>query len=116
MEVYRAIGIMSGTSLDGVDLAACVFFLEGNQWAYEIKATHSFPYSKSWKDKLAGLPVSDALSFSFINTEYGHLLGRITRSFVDQSGFKPDLVASHGHTVFHQPEKGLWAFRRFPRR
>lgn len=98
---------MSGTSLDGLDMAACEFTLDGSKWTYHIKSCHTYPYTAEWKDKLASLHSTDALKFSFLNVEYGHLLGRLTRTFLDQTGFKPDLIASHGHTVFHQPGKGL---------
>jgi anhydro-N-acetylmuramic acid kinase len=107
MEKYKAVGLMSGTSLDGVDLAACEFFLEDGIWSFKIISSHTYPYSREWKEKLTGLPGSDALSFSFIHVEYGHLLGRLTRTFLENTGFRPDLIASHGHTVFHQPAHGL---------
>ncbi|NTW24037.1 MAG: anhydro-N-acetylmuramic acid kinase [Lentimicrobium sp.] len=107
MKKYNAIGLMSGTSLDGIDIAACEFILADNKWSYKIHYSHTYPYSPEWKNKLTDLPGTDALTFSFLNMEYGHLLGRLTRSFLDQTGFIPDLIASHGHTIFHQPAHGL---------
>jgi anhydro-N-acetylmuramic acid kinase len=107
MKKYNAIGLMSGTSLDGLDIAACEFIRDEGKWSFKIIASHTFPYSPEWKEKLSGLPTTDALAFSFANVEYGHLLGRLTRTFLDNTGFKPDIIASHGHTVFHQPTSGL---------
>lgn len=104
---YKAIGLMSGTSLDGLDIAACEFILAGDEWSCKILSSHTYPYSPEWKDKLAGLPSANALTFSFINVEYGHLLGRLTRTFLENTGFQADFIASHGHTVFHQPGHGL---------
>ncbi len=107
MEKYNAVGLMSGTSLDGLDVAACEFTRHEEKWNYRILHSHTYPYTNEWKEKLAGLPESNALSFSFTHVEYGHLLGKLTKSFLESTGFKPDLIASHGHTVFHQPDRGL---------
>jgi len=107
MEKYKAIGLMSGTSLDGLDIAACEFILADGKWSFKILSSHTYPYSPEWKAKLAGLPSADALTFSYINVEYGHFLGRLTRIFLENTGFQPDLIASHGHTIFHQPGNGL---------
>jgi anhydro-N-acetylmuramic acid kinase len=107
MESYNAIGLMSGTSLDGLDIAACEFFIDNGAWSFNIKYCHTFPYPDEWTEKLTGLPSTDALTFSLTNVEYGHLLGKLTRSFIQDTGFHPDLIASHGHTVFHQPGRGL---------
>jgi anhydro-N-acetylmuramic acid kinase len=107
MERYKAIGLMSGTSLDGLDIAACEFVLEGGKWSYKFHFCQTAPYSAEWSEKLKALHLADALTFSVTNMEYGHLLGRLTRSVMENTGFHPDLVASHGHTVFHQPERGL---------
>lgn len=98
---------MSGTSLDGLDIAACEFVNDNGNWSYEIRFCTTIPYTDEWTRKLSGLPLLNALDFSYVNTEYGHLLGKLTRSFIHETGFQPDLIASHGHTVFHQPGKGL---------
>lgn len=107
MKKYNAIGLMSGTSLDGLDIAACEFILADGKWSFKILSSHTYPYSPEWKEKLSGLASADALTFSYINVEYGHFLGRLTRIFLENTGFQPDLIASHGHTVFHQPGNGL---------
>jgi anhydro-N-acetylmuramic acid kinase len=107
MDKYNAIGLMSGTSLDGLDIAACEFILSGGKWSFKILRSHTFLYSTEWKSQLAGLPSADAHTLSYYNMEYGHLLGRLTRSFLSETDFKPDLIASHGHTIFHQPANGL---------
>ena len=107
MESYKAIGLMSGTSLDGVDIAGCEFVLDEGKWTFTILFSHTYSYSAEWRLKLSSLPVSDALTFSIINVEYGHLLGRLTRAFIENTGFRPDIIASHGHTIFHQPAHGL---------
>jgi anhydro-N-acetylmuramic acid kinase len=104
---YNAIGLMSGTSLDGLDIAACEFILADDKWSFKIISSHTYPYSPEWKEKLSSLPLVDALTFSIINVEYGHLMGRLTHDFLENTGFHADFIASHGHTVFHQPGQGL---------
>lgn len=101
------IGIMSGTSLDGVDVAYCTFEKIKNKWDYDIVCAETYPYSDEWTFRLQNLEHTDALTFNLTDNEYGHLLGQLVASFIKKNGLKPDYVASHGHTIFHQPEKGL---------
>jgi len=107
MITYRVIGLMSGTSLDGVDIAACEYTLENGKWSYLIHYCQTYPYSIEWKEKLATLQHSNALDFSLVNMEYGHFLGKLTNEFIRATNFHGDFIASHGHTIFHQPERGL---------
>jgi anhydro-N-acetylmuramic acid kinase len=107
MQSFKAIGLMSGTSLDGVDLAACEFTLENGRWSYLIRAAHTFPYPEEWSVRLSGLPSGDAVTLARTHVEYGHFLGQLAKSFISSTGFTPLLIASHGHTIFHQPENGF---------
>lgn len=107
MERYKVLGLMSGTSLDGVDVAACEFQLERDRWDYTIHAAHTFPYPPEWIEKLTSLPNSSAFDFARIHHEYGHYLGQLAKSFMEMTGFNPSLIASHGHTIFHQPDRGV---------
>ena len=107
MKKYNAIGLMSGTSLDGLDIAACEFTFMDRKWSFRILYSQTYPYSAQWKKKLSSAHRTNALTFSMINKDYGHLLGRLTNSFLEKTGFIPDFIASHGHTVFHQPDRGL---------
>ncbi len=107
MNIYKAIGIMSGTSLDGVDLAYCIFVEDNNKWEFQINVAKTVEYSKGWKQKLSNLKKSNAEFFSKVNVEYGHYLGSLVREFINETKIEPDIVASHGHTVFHQPENKL---------
>ena len=104
MNIYKTIGIMSGTSLDGVDLAYCIFIEENDKWQFQINAAKTVEYSIIWKEKLVMLENSKSEVFVAANVEYGHYIGALVKKFIDDNNLQPDLVASHGHTIFHQPE------------
>ncbi len=101
------IGLMSGTSLDGLDIAACRFELNEGCWNYTILHAETVVYSDDWRVRLAEVENSTALEFVQTDIEYGHLLGRLTRGFIETHQIRPDFIASHGHTVFHQPAKKI---------
>ena len=71
MQSYRVVGVMSGTSLDGVDLALCHFTNENGRWQFEIKRAKTVPYNDDWKEKLSSLPGQDALTLARANVDYG---------------------------------------------
>jgi len=98
---------MSGTSLDGVDLAACEFIRNETHWTFRIHHCQTIPYPETWVRKLTKAPDTDALTFTHLHADYGRFLGQLAKSFIEDNGFIPDLIASHGHTIFHQPAKGL---------
>jgi anhydro-N-acetylmuramic acid kinase len=107
MQTYKVIGVMSGTSLDGVDLAYCHFQHENGKWHFEIKSAKTISYMNEWKEKLSSLHKKDALSYAVTHTEYGRYLGELVKDF--SKDFDVDFISSHGHTIFHQPEKGFTA-------
>lgn len=104
---YRVIGLMSGTSLDGLDIAFCEFSKTNNLWNYTIKLAETIPYTDQWKELLSRLESASALEFVTADIEYGHLLGRLTKDFMDRTKLVPDFISSHGHTIFHQPSKRI---------
>ena len=105
---YKVIGLMSGTSLDGLDIAFCHFVLKNNTWSYEIKIAETIDYTDDWRKKLSSLENTSALDFMFTDSDYGHYLGLRVSDFIIKHQLKEvDFVASHGHTIFHQPEKKL---------
>ena len=106
---YEVLGLMSGTSLDGVDLAHVKFRLEDGQWSYHILHAQTYSYPKEWIQKLRFRPDFSALDLLELDHDYGNYLGRNCQLFMDEHSINPTqllLVASHGHTLFHQPEKG----------
>ncbi len=106
-KTFDAIGIMSGTSLDGVDLAYCVFELQGEKWQYSIEAAGTYPYDEDFKRKLVSAMNTDAEHFCRLHVESGIYFGNIVNEFIAGHRIKPGLIGSHGHTVFHQPEHSM---------
>ena len=98
---------MSGTSLDGLDIAYCNFVFQNNKWNYTIIYAETIKYNDLWKQKLLALETADALTFQQANIEYGNYLGQRVSDFIVKNNIKADFVSSHGHTIFHQPEKKL---------
>ncbi|HEX2608306.1 MAG TPA: anhydro-N-acetylmuramic acid kinase [Flavisolibacter sp.] len=109
--VYRAIGLMSGSSLDGLDIAFAELNEQAGQWSYEILAADCLPYSVEWKEKLQNATSLNALDYQLLHTAYGHYLGQMVNRFIDANNlhFKVGLIGSHGHTTFHVPEKLMTA-------
>lgn len=104
---YKVIGLMSGTSLDGVDMAYCVFQKYKYGWKYTIERQATLSYSSQWLGRLSDAHTLGGLDLMALDAAYGVYLGKLTRKFADRYGLKVDFVASHGHTVFHQPAKGF---------
>ena len=99
-----AIGVMSGTSLDGIDLALCRFTVSETRWDYDIRAAKTVEYSSIWKNKLQDAPKLSAQEFLLLHNEYGCYIGDLINEFLREKE-QPSLIASHGHTIFHQPTK-----------
>jgi anhydro-N-acetylmuramic acid kinase len=109
--VYRAIGLMSGSSLDGLDIVLASFHEHGGKWNYEIMEADCYGYSGEWTKRLKDAGNLSALDYQLLHTEYGHYLGEQVNKFISQKNldFQVALVASHGHTVFHLPAKRMTA-------
>lgn len=102
------IGVMSGTSLDGIDLAYVSLTLNNDQWRYEFIKTATIAYSESWQARLAQSVSLPEQQLSSLDRDYTQLLVQVINSFVLKNKIKEiDAVCSHGHTVLHQPHKGV---------
>ena len=104
---YRVIGLMSGTSLDGLDLAYCVFQPLKSGWRYSLEKTQSIRYSSQWLSKLSQAHTMTGEALMTLDAEYGTYMGKTARTFAERNKLKVDFICSHGHTVFHQPKKGF---------
>lgn len=101
----NAIGVMSGTSLDGLDIAAVKFEYLNEKWRYELQASKTFSYPKEWEEKLRQAPELKGEELTALDSSYGSFIGEQVKNFLLKTNFAPDLIASHGHTIFHHPEK-----------
>jgi anhydro-N-acetylmuramic acid kinase len=106
-KLYKGIGVMSGTSLDGLDIAACEFWQEDKIIKFSINTAITIDYPKSLKNKLPLASKMSGFDLSILNVEYGRFIGKSVSNFISDNQFEAEFIASHGHTVFHQPEKGL---------
>ena len=98
---------MSGTSTDGTDLAY-VKFTQAELWQFEMLITATIDYDEDWRMKLSNATKLPPAEMNILNIEYTDYLGRIIHHFIKKNKIKTlDFVASHGHTVFHQPEQGI---------
>lgn len=103
---YKVIGLMSGTSLDGVDLAFCTF-RKNKEWSYEVNVTETYKYSQHWLEILKNIAFVKGEHLDAVNKELGNFYADIITEFCDNYHLIPDLISSHGHTVYHQPSKGV---------
>jgi anhydro-N-acetylmuramic acid kinase len=132
---YTAIGVMSGTSADGLDLALCRFERFGperaesyerpaenggigrhdSRWHFEILKTKTISYSgTSWPERLAGGEGINGFRLMELHRDFGRFTGKAVNDFLSEPDagvpgkeYGVDLIASHGHTVFHRPERGI---------
>lgn len=103
MEKMRIIGLMSGTSLDGLDLCCADFEYSDGRWKYETIVAEDEKYPEELKRKLASAQNMTALEYARLHSDYGLYLGERVKAFMDRNCLVPDLIASHGQTIFHQP-------------
>jgi anhydro-N-acetylmuramic acid kinase len=108
---YRAIGLMSGSSLDGLDIVFAELNVNAGNWNYEILAADCYEYSGEWKEKLQSATSLNSLDYQLLHTAYGHYLGEQVNTFIETNNlhYKVGLIASHGHTTFHVPQKKMTA-------
>jgi anhydro-N-acetylmuramic acid kinase len=102
---------MSGSSLDGLDMAFVGFEENAGQWTFEILETCCKPYPVYWKGKLTGINDLTAKEYLLIHTVYGHWLGNAVNEFIEERNltYRVQLIASHGHTAFHDPARRMTA-------
>ncbi len=107
MKTYKIIGLMSGTSLDGLDLAYCHIWEKNDAWQFNIKKTKSVKYSSEMLNTLKNAISLSAEKLIELHNTYGTWLGEQTSIFINENKLDVDYIASHGHTTHHRPEMGL---------
>ena len=104
---FRVLGVMSGTSLDGIDLAYLAFTRE-EHWEASILKAETIPYSQKWVEALKTSAELSRTDIAALDEKYTDYLAEIIQQFIQKNKIeKLDAVCSHGHTVLHQPEEGF---------
>lgn len=103
---FKVIGVMSGTSLDGLDIAAVEIHFNEGKWSFNLVEADTISYPKDWEKRLKTAPQLSGEELTELHSKYGYFTGEQVKNFLVKTNFAPDLIASHGHTVFHRPDKG----------
>jgi len=109
--IYRVIGVMSGSSLDGLDIAFAEFQENAGKWSYEIKNAVCYSYSVDWIEKLKKATSLSAKDYQLLDSAYGHYIGEQINKFIEENNlqYQVALISSHGHTTFHFPSQKMTA-------
>lgn len=106
--IMTSIGLMSGTSVDGLDVCCATFTREDGEWSFRIDCARGYDYPeelrRTLRSEVQKMPARDFVAF---HSEYGRFLGRRVNDFIAEFGVRPDIVASHGSTVFHEPQRRI---------
>ncbi|HUM51430.1 MAG TPA: anhydro-N-acetylmuramic acid kinase [Chitinophagales bacterium] len=106
--IFHAIGLMSGSSLDGLDLCYVRFQHSNLRFEYEIIYADCIEYSNEFRERLRNAPNLSAFEFAKLHTELGKYFGQLTADFIEKNKIeKLDFICSHGQTIFHQPNLGF---------
>ncbi len=102
---------MSGSSMDGLDMAYVHFEETAGIWSFEIRNTACIPYLFTLRERLSGATGLSAKDYLLLHIEFGHFLGASVNAFIEDNGlaYQVQIIASHGHTSFHVPGKKLTA-------
>ncbi len=103
------LGVMSGTSMDGIDLAYAEILQEDDKWTYRILAAETIPYNETWRIRLSQLHKQPIFLYPKTSAYYGRYIGQLVNAFIKKHQANIDLICSHGHTIFHQPGEGFTA-------
>jgi len=106
-EEYLVTGLMSGSSMDGTDLACCKLIWDGHQWTYRFAEVETIPYDAAVKSKLTEACQWSMDEIQALDMELGEYYSFLLKEFHQKIGLIPDFIASHGHTILHEPHRGL---------
>ena len=103
---YQILGVMSGTSLDGIDLCLSSFQF-GTSWKFQITTAKTVKYSEEWQQRLRTAIHLNSKEIESLNEDYTLFLANVIQSFIEAHRVTAiDAICSHGHTIFHQPSLG----------
>ena len=101
------IGLMSGTSLDGLDIVCVEFIADGQAISHRVLAAETKSYDPQLQEQLRQAHLLSGLELAQLDVTLGRMFGDITADFCRRYTLAPSYIGSHGHTIFHQPENGL---------
>lgn len=107
MDSYKVLGLMSGTSLDGLDMAYCHFWKKEGAWDFEIRQCTAVNYDKSLFLQLKNAIHLSEAEHQQLHCAYGSWLGKQAKRFIKKHQLEIDFISSHGHTSHHRPEEGI---------
>ncbi|MFD1294508.1 anhydro-N-acetylmuramic acid kinase [Lutibacter holmesii] len=104
---WKVIGLMSGTSLDGLDIVCAEIYFDGSQYDFNILEAETISYTIAWEQNLRNSFSSSKEAIENLDILYGKYLGELVNNFVEKHQISEiDFIASHGHTIFHKPNEG----------
>jgi len=104
IRIWHGIGVMSGTSLDGLDLAYCIFYGDRK---FEMKVFESIPYPEEISLLLQSAYESTGEDLKNAETLYSDFVGDTLVQFMNRHEIDPEFIALHGHTIYHQPDRKM---------
>ncbi len=107
-KTHNMLGLISGSSLDGLDVALCSFTFDKGRYleSWAINYCTTLPFTDAWQQKLSQVAGSSGEELIRTDVDFGHYIGRQVTKVIQENDLKPDCIASHGHTVFHSPGQG----------
>lgn len=99
------LGLMSGTSLDGLDMALCEFIDDGEKIRYKLLAAETFEYSDRTRERISGAFMESGSYLAKLNSDLGIYFGEKAREFINRTNIRVDYISSHGQTIFHKPSE-----------
>lgn len=106
LKTFTIAGLMSGTSLDGLDIAVCQFQYHTNLWSYKTIAADTIEYSTDFKRELNHAMKLSGEDLISLDRSFGRFQGEAVKNFLHKKNLSVDLISAHGHTIFHNPAKG----------
>lgn len=103
---YIALGVMSGTSLDGLDISLCNYYCENRIWGFDLIDSVFIEYNSEIRNRLRKAYDTTARELVEIDIEFGRYIGEKIIQFINKRKIIIDLIASHGQTIFHSPSEG----------
>ncbi len=106
---FEVIGLMSGSSLDGLDICFVEFQEQNTQWSFEIKAAKCYPYQQELQGDLRKIGEGSAFQLAEMHTKLSKIKAEYVQQFFEEFPISKNatLIVSHGQTIFHQPEKSF---------